>query len=70
MNNQNNQEAIEIIRDIDKAYRTFTKKEIQALEMSIKALSAMDMIKSIINMPHVQEDVIKYQMICEVMKND
>ena len=34
----NNQEAIEIIRDIDKASRTFTKTEIQALEMAIKAL--------------------------------
>ena len=33
-----NQETIEIIRDIDKAYRTFTKTEIQALEMAIKAL--------------------------------
>ncbi len=34
----NNQEAIEIIRTIDKAYRTFTKTEIQALEIAIKAL--------------------------------
>ncbi len=34
----NNQEAKEIIKGIDKAYRTFTKTEIQALEMAIKAL--------------------------------
>ena len=34
----NNQEAIEIIRDIDKAYRTFTNTEIQALEMAIQAV--------------------------------
>ena len=33
-----NLEAIEIIKDIDKAYRTFSKLEIEALEIAIKAL--------------------------------
>ena len=32
------EEAIEIIRDIDKAYRTFTKTEIQAFKIAIQAL--------------------------------
>ena len=41
-----NQEAIEIIRDIDKAYRTFTEAEIQALEMAINALIAIEDIKA------------------------
>lgn len=44
-----NQEAREIISNIDKAYRNFTKTEIQALEMAINALKQepiLDQIKA------------------------
>lgn len=34
----NREEAIEIIRSIDKAYRAFSKEEYKALEMAIEAL--------------------------------
>ena len=30
----------------------------------------IEQIKSIINMPHIQEDVLKYKMICEVMEGE
>ena len=33
-----NEEAVEIIKSIDKAYRAFSREEYNALEMSIKAL--------------------------------
>lgn len=41
----------------------------EAEEMAIQALSQISDIKAIINNPmHLQEDVLRYQMICEVVK--
>lgn len=37
----NNNEAVEILSNIDKVYRQFTEKEIEALDMAIKALEYM-----------------------------
>lgn len=45
------------------------KKDIETFEAAIKALSQINDIKAIINNPmHLQEDVLRYQMICEVVK--
>lgn len=41
----------------------------EALDMAIKALSQINDIKAIINNTmYIQEDVLRYQMICEVVK--
>lgn len=41
----------------------------EAIKMAIKSLSQMNDIKAIINNPvYIQEDVLRYQMICEVVK--
>lgn len=68
-----NQETIANLNMISVAFvEPLTKEQRKLIDDTFdnakKALSAMDMIKSIINMPHVQEDVIRYKMICEVMK--
>ena len=42
-----------------------------ALDMAIKALQTLEQIKQIINAPvYIQEDVMRYKMICEVMKDE
>lgn len=52
--------------------RTETDRDtFKALEMAIKALYQLSDIHEIIdNTAQIQEDVIRYQMICEVVKND
>ena len=41
----------------------------EALDMAIKALQQIDDIKKIISSDiYIQEDVIRYKMICEVVK--
>lgn len=41
----------------------------EAYELAIHALSQINDIKAIINSPaYIQEDVLRYQMICEVVK--
>lgn len=43
----------------------------EAEEKAIQAFETLKQINEIINSPiYIQEDVLKYQMICEVMKND
>ena len=45
--------------------------KVYALNMAIKALSQINNIKTIINSPvYIQEDVLRYQMICEVVKDE
>ena len=42
-----------------------------AYKMAIKAFEKLDQITAIIhNTQGIQEDVIRYKMICEVMEND
>lgn len=42
---------------------------IKAYGMAIQALQDIDQIKGIINAPvYIQEDVMRYKMICEVVK--
>ena len=45
---------------------------IEALDMAIKALVKLEKIQEIINIDNsvIQEDVMKYKMICEVVAND
>ena len=46
-----------------------TDKCLKYWDMAIKALSQINDIKAIINSPmYIQEDVLRYQMICEVVK--
>lgn len=41
----------------------------KAIVMSIKALKQMEKIEHIINSPvYIQEDVLRYKLICEVIK--
>ena len=41
----------------------------EAYVMAIKAISQINDIKAIINNPmYIQEDVLRYQMICEVIR--
>ena len=43
----------------------------EAFKIAIKALQKLDCIDAIIhNTQGIQEDVIRYKMICEVMEND
>ena len=41
-----------------------------AIDMAIEAIEKVNTIQGIINSPNslIQEDVLKYQMICEVLK--
>lgn len=50
---------------------TFCLEE-KVLDMAIKALVKLEKIQEIINIDNsvIQEDVIKYKMICEVIAND
>lgn len=44
----------------------------EALDMAIKALVKIEEIQEIINIDNsvIQEDVMKYKMVCEVIAND
>ena len=42
----------------------------EAKQMAIQALHDIEQIRGIINAPvHIQEDVMRYKMICEVINN-
>lgn len=43
------EEAVEIIKSIDKAYRAFSKEEYNALEMAIKALERESKLEGVID---------------------
>ena len=64
----NEKEAIKIINDIPNCFPW----EVEALYMGIKALEKIEKIQEIINIDNsvIQEDVMKYKMICEVIAND
>lgn len=42
----------------------------EAFKMAVDALEAVEKIKQIINIPNfvIQEDVLKYKMICEIVE--
>lgn len=71
----NNQEIIEMLCGIRannlNLDDTYTKYKYDALNEAIKAIKKLDYIDAIIhNTQEIQEDVIRYKMICEVMEND
>ena len=71
----NNQEIIEMLYGIRannlNLDDTYTKYKYDALNEAIKAIKKLDYIDAIIhNTQEIQEDVIRYKMICEVMEND
>ena len=49
-NNMTIDRAKEIIINIDKAYRTFSAEEIQALELSLQSLSTLQTLRERLNM--------------------
>ena len=71
----NNQDIIEMLYGI-KANNlnlddTYTKYKYDAINEAIKAIKKLDYIDAIIhNTQEIQEDVIRYKMICEVMRNE
>lgn len=65
------EEAINILDDYDVNFEGHTAEEIaEAFDMAIKALGQTDKIKQIIAIDNsvIQEDVMKYKMICEVVE--
>ena len=47
------------------------EKDIEAYDMAIDAMRKYQKIQNIINnTEYIQEDVIRYQMICEVMEDE
>ena len=43
---------------------------LEAYKMAMDALQKLEQIEQIINAPvYIQEDVMRYKMICEVIKN-
>ena len=72
----NNQETIANLNMINAAFVEPVTKEQRKLiddtfDKAINALSAIDAIKKIINseLP-IQEDVMRYKMICEIVKGE
>ena len=64
------EQAITNLQIIKNMY-TWSSGADDALNMTIRALQDIEQIKNIINAPvYIQEDVIRYQMICEVINND
>lgn len=69
-----NEEAIKRFMGIMGHYSPYTfvddKKTDEAMSMALKALKAVEEIKQIINISNfiIQEDVLKYKMICEVVE--
>lgn len=71
----NNQEIIEMLYGIRannlNLDDTYTKFKYDALNEAIKAIKKLDYIDAIIhNTQEIQEDVIRYKMIREVMENE
>ena len=71
-----NQEAIAILENeknnhINEGKGCYYVTRTEAVDMAINALSAIDAIKKIINsdLP-IQEDVMRYKMICEIVKGE
>jgi hypothetical protein len=52
------EDAIEIIRSIDKAYRAFSKEEYKALDMAIKALEQTRWIPVSERLPEIKQHVL------------
>lgn len=47
----------------------YEEQTYEALDLAIKALEQMEVIEAIIKSPiDIQEDVLRYKMICEVVK--
>ena len=59
------EEAIEIISDIDKAYRTFSNMEYKAMQKSIDVMRKYQRIQAIINNAKDSDGAIKYNWLYE-----
>mgnify|MGYP006874629754 CR=1 FL=1 len=70
-------EALKEISDLNEVYRKGYKdgQEMVSFHLELckeEQTSILEEIKDIINIPNniIQEDVLKYKMICEVLKNE
>ena len=66
-----NKEASEILDDYDVNFEGHNAEEIaEAFDCAFKALEQIDKIKHIIAIDNsvIQEDIMKYKMICEVVE--
>ena len=69
---ETNKNLIEYMRILDKTSKCKFYKPLEenyeALDMAIQALEQIQQIKDIINATvYIQEDVLRYKMICEVI---
>ena len=62
-----NQEAIEILTEVSN--NVINNRIVVALDMAINTLTTIEDIKQIIDIDNsvIQEDVMKYKMICKVI---
>lgn len=65
-----NQEAIEILTEVSN--NVINNRIVVALDMAINTLTTIEDIKQIIDIDNsvIQEDVMKYKMICEVIEKE
>ena len=65
-----NSEASFILANVDR--RVCDDELNEALDMAIKALEQLDKIKAVIETSNMimQEDVLKYKVICELMEGE
>ena len=66
------EEAINQLNDLKLACFDFFKTDMEALEMAIEALKQIRAIEGIIDVSNttIQEDVLKYKMIVDVVKGE
>ena len=52
-------------------YMSLSEEKKKALDVAFKAMEQAQQIKDIISSPiYIQEDVMRYKMICEVIKDE
>lgn len=57
--------------ELEQLYMSLSEEKKKALDVAFKAMEQAQQIKDIINAPvYIQEDVFRYKMICEVIKDE
>ncbi len=72
--NMSNERAIEILKPTQKMlldqYGCPISELYFAVEKAIEALNTLNEIENIINQPQIYEDVLKYKMICQLVRGE
>ena len=56
--------------ELEQLYMSLSEEKKKALDVAFQAMEQAQQIKDIISSPvYIQEDVMRYKMICEVIKN-